>query len=55
MTDYLSREITPRMERTLRQLPVLVLSGLRQTGKSTLLQNEAGLARGHRYTRLLSR
>ena len=47
MTSYLSREITPRLERALRQLSVVVLSGLRQSGKSTLLQNEAGLARGH--------
>ena len=52
MTDYLSREITPRLERALRQLPVVVLSGLRQSGKSTLLQNEAGLARGHTYRTL---
>ena len=52
MTDYLSREITPRLERALRQLPVVVLSGLRQSGKSTLLQNEAGLARGHAYRTL---
>lgn len=36
----------------MRQLPVVVLSGLRQTGKSTLLQNEAGLARGHTYRTL---
>ena len=52
MTGYLPREITPRLERALRQLPVVVLSGLRQTGKSTLLQNEAGLARGHTYRTL---
>ena len=52
MTRYLSREITPRLERVLRQLPVVVLSGLRQTGASTLLQNEAGLARGHTYRTL---
>lgn len=52
MTGYLSREITPRLERALRQLPVVVLSGLRQSGKSTLLQNEAGLARGHTYRTL---
>ncbi|MEI6787150.1 MAG: ATP-binding protein [bacterium] len=52
MTDYLSREITPRLERALRQLPVVVLSGLRQTGKSTLLQNETGLASGHTYRTL---
>ena len=41
MTGYLSREITPWLERTLRQLPVVVLSGLLQSGKSTLLQNTA--------------
>jgi hypothetical protein len=52
MTGYLSREITPRLVRALRRLPVVVLSGLRQTGKSTLLQNEAGLARGHTYRTL---
>ena len=52
MTRYLSREITARLERALRQLPVVVLSGLRQTGKSTLLQNEIGLARGHVYRTL---
>ena len=52
MTDYLPREITLRLERALRQLPVVVLSGLRQSGKSTLLQNEAGLARGHDYRTL---
>ena len=52
MTAYLAREITPRLERALRHLPVVVLSGLRQTGKSTLLQNEAGLARGHAYRTL---
>jgi hypothetical protein len=52
MTDYMPREITPRLERALRQLPVVVLSGLRQSGKSTLLQNEAGLTRGHAYRTL---
>jgi hypothetical protein len=52
MTKYLSREITPRLERALRQLPVVVLSGLRQSGKSTLLQNEPALVRGHAYRTL---
>jgi predicted AAA+ superfamily ATPase len=52
MTSYLAREITPRLEKALRQLPVVVLSGLRQTGQSTLLQNEAGLARGRTYRTL---
>jgi predicted AAA+ superfamily ATPase len=52
MTGYLSREITPRLVRAMRRLPVVVLSGLRQAGKSTLLQNETGLARGHTYRTL---
>jgi predicted AAA+ superfamily ATPase len=49
MTGYLRREITPRLERAQRQLPVIVLSGLRQAGISTLLQNEPALARKHTY------
>ena len=52
MTKYLSRQITPRLERALRQRPMLVLSGLRQSGKSTLLQNEPALVRGHAYRTL---
>lgn len=34
------------------QLPVVVLSGLRQSGKSTLLQNEAIFIHGHSYRTL---
>jgi len=52
MTDYLPREIAPRLVRALRHLPAVVLSGLRQTGKSTLLQNEPALDRGHAYRTL---
>jgi predicted AAA+ superfamily ATPase len=52
MTEYLPREITLRLERAMRVLPVVVLSGLRQSGKSTLLQNEGSLASGHRYRTL---
>jgi uncharacterized protein len=52
MTDYLSREIAARLGRAMRHLPVLVLSGLRQTGKSTLLRNEPALAKDHRYLTL---
>jgi predicted AAA+ superfamily ATPase len=36
----------------LRQIPVAVLSGLRQTGKSTMLQHEPGLAKGRAYRTL---
>jgi predicted AAA+ superfamily ATPase len=49
MTDYLPREPSRRLERAPRQLRVVVLSGLRQTGGSTLLQREPGLARNHQF------
>lgn len=49
MTNYLPREIVPRLERALQHLPIVVLSGLRQTGKSTLLRNERPLAEGRVY------
>lgn len=49
MTDYLPREITIRLVKALRHLPVVVLSGLRQSGKSTLLRNEPSLFSGRRY------
>jgi predicted AAA+ superfamily ATPase len=49
MTGYLPREIAPRLGRALRQFPAVVVSGLRQTGKSTMLHNEPGLAHGRVY------
>ena len=52
MTGYLPREIAPRLEKALHRLPVVVLSGLRQSGKSTLLQNEPAIVRGHAYQTL---
>ena len=52
MTDYLPREIAPRLERSLQRLPVVVLSGLRQTGKSTLLQREPAVRQGRVYRTL---
>ncbi len=52
MTQYQAREIAPRLLRALGTLPVVVLSGLRQTGKSTLLQNEPEITRGHAYRTL---
>ncbi|MDD3925652.1 MAG: AAA family ATPase [bacterium] len=52
MTGYLSRETTPRLERAIRLLPVIVISGLRQAGKSTLLQNEPAFAGGYTYLTL---
>ena len=36
---YIARTLAPLIEETLRQFPVVVLTGARQTGKSTLVQN----------------
>jgi hypothetical protein len=43
MTDpYYPRELTGALRETLETMPVVVLSGARQTGKSTLLHQESG-------------
>lgn len=52
MTEYLKREATQRLIKALGVMPVVVLSGLRQAGKSTLLQNERELAAGRAYRTL---
>ncbi|MBM3524117.1 MAG: ATP-binding protein [Alphaproteobacteria bacterium] len=52
MTVYHPREIVPRLVQALEALPIAVLSGLRQSGKSTLLQAEAAIARGRAYRTL---
>ena len=52
MTHYLPREAAPRLANALRHLPVVVLSGLRQAGKSTLLLNEPAVMRGRTYRTL---
>lgn len=52
MTDFLPREITPRLGQAMRRLPVVVLSGLRQAGKSTLVQREESIASGRAYRTL---
>ena len=51
MTTYLHRELAPELLSALEDMPVVVLTGMRQTGKSTLLQNEAALQK-RRYVTL---
>jgi predicted AAA+ superfamily ATPase len=51
MTGYLAREIGPQVEAALESLPVVVVTGLRQAGKTTFLQREPALA-GRRYVTL---
>jgi predicted AAA+ superfamily ATPase len=43
MTDYRPRALAPVVRHALTQMPVVVVTGLRQSGKSTFLQNETGL------------
>lgn len=52
MTDYLPREIVFRLTRALKHVPVVVVSGLRQAGKSTLVQQDRALAAGRAYRTL---
>jgi predicted AAA+ superfamily ATPase len=45
MTDYYRRDISASIKEALADMPVVVLTGMRQTGKSTFLQQEPGLKR----------
>ena len=49
---YYAREVKPLLERLLKQTPVVVVSGLRQSGKSTCLQNEPALVQDRQYLTL---
>ncbi|MBI2267736.1 MAG: ATP-binding protein [Armatimonadetes bacterium] len=51
MTDYCSRELGARLLAALADMPVVVLTGMRQVGKSTLLQVQPEL-RGRGYLTL---
>jgi len=44
MTDYKPRAIARLVADSLAEMPVVVITGLRQSGKSTFLQNEKALA-----------
>ncbi|MDP3919202.1 MAG: ATP-binding protein [Candidatus Omnitrophota bacterium] len=45
---YRKRDIAPTVEGALKEMPAVILTGLRQAGKSTLLQNDPFL-RGRKY------
>src|SRR3990172_4045410 len=45
---YLERDIAAAVTEALREMPVVVVTGMRQTGKSTFLQNQPEL-KGRRY------
>ena len=44
MTDYRERALSAQLAAALADMPVVVMTGMRQTGKSTLLQRDATLA-----------
>lgn len=43
MTDYFSRDLTSSVLAALKEMPVVVITGMRQTGKTTFLQKEPGI------------
>jgi len=49
MTKYFSRELASIVLAALKEMPVVVITGMRQTGKTTFLQKEPGLGQ-RRYT-----
>lgn len=51
MTGYKPRDMVGAVQRALKTMPVVVLTGMRQTGKSTLLQKDTAFAR-RRYVSL---
>lgn len=51
MTGYVSRDIAGTIRGALKEMPVVVLTGMRQTGKSTFLQEEPWLKK-RRYVTL---
>lgn len=52
MTVYRKREVGVLLARALRQAPVVVVSGLRQSGKSTLLREDPAVRAGRAYRTL---
>ncbi len=51
MTEYLERDVERPLRRAMASMPVVAVTGMRQAGKSTLLQNHPALA-GRRYVTL---
>jgi predicted AAA+ superfamily ATPase len=51
MTGYLQREIRTAVASAMKSMPVVVITGMRQTGKTTFLHNEP-LLKNHRYVTL---
>ena len=49
MTEYFARDIAGKVLEALQEMPVVVVTGMRQTGKTTFLRNQSGFEE-RRYT-----
>lgn len=49
MTEYFARDIAGKVLEALQEMPVVVVTGMRQTGKTTFLRNQPGFEE-RRYT-----
>lgn len=47
MTAYFERDLASAVLSALKEMPVVILTGMRQTGKTTFLQKQPGLAERH--------
>jgi len=45
MTDYFHRDLAPTVISAIEEMPVVVITGMRQTGKTTFLRKQPGLTR----------
>ena len=50
MTGYFHRDLAPTVISALEEMPVVVITGMRQTGKTTFLSKEPGLTKSRHVT-----
>ena len=50
MDTFYDRELSPYIKRALKSMPVVVVTGMRQVGKSTLLQHDPDLSQRHYFS-----
>jgi len=43
MTKFIVRNIAGTVREALKEMPVVIITGMRQTGKSTFLRSESGI------------
>jgi len=47
MTKYIVRNIAGTVREALKEMPVVIITAMRQTGKSTFLRSESGISERH--------